>query len=152
VPGTTELVLRIFFAGLAGLVLGLDRDWKNKPVDFRAYPIVSVTAALMAVVGTEVLSHLDNTGKAMAVDPLRIMQAVMTSIGFLGAGVLIKHGDNVVGTATGASIWAAAGLGLSIGLGYYALSFAAFACVLILLVIFGWFMPAIDSKKDNRRK
>lgn len=149
---TTELVLRIIAAALAGLVLGLDRDWKNKPVDFRAYSIVSATAAMIAIVGMQLIADTPNPDKSIAMDPLRTMQAVMMSIGFLGAGVLMKQGGTVIGTATGASIWAAAGLGTVIGLGYYAIALTGFSCILVLLVVFGWLMPVMDNKKDNRRK
>jgi putative Mg2+ transporter-C (MgtC) family protein len=151
-PSTTELVLRIVFAALAGLVLGVDRDWKNKPVDFRAYAIVSAIAAMVAVVSMQLMHDTPNPDKSVAMDPLRTLQSVLMSIGFLGAGVMMRQGGTVIGTATGASIWAAAGLGVAIGLGYYAYAFTGFACILVLLVVFGWLMPAFEGKKDNKRK
>jgi putative Mg2+ transporter-C (MgtC) family protein len=151
-PSETELVLRILFAALAGLVLGVDRDWKNKPVDFRAYAIVSATAAMIAIVSLQLMQDTPNPDKSIAMDPLRTLQSVLMSIGFLGAGVMMQRDGTVIGTATGASIWAAGALGVAIGLGYYAYAFTGFVCILVLLVVFGWLMPAVEGKKDNKRK
>lgn len=148
----TELVLRIIVAGLAGLVLGIDRDWKNKPVDFRAYAIVSATAAMIAIASLQLVNDTHNPDKSVAMDPLRILQSVMMSIGFLGSGVIMKQDGKVIGTATAASIWAAAGLGVTIGIGYYKFALTEFICLLVLLVVFGWFMPLFGDSKDNRRK
>jgi putative Mg2+ transporter-C (MgtC) family protein len=149
---TTELVLRIIVAAIAGLVVGFDRDWKNKPGDFRAYAIVSSMAAMIAVVTLHIVQDTPNPDKAVAMDPLRVLQSVLMSIGFLGAGLIMKQGDHVVGTATAACVWAAAGLGATIGLGYYAFAFTGFSCLLVLLVVFGWLMPMLGDRKDNRRK
>ncbi len=149
---TTELVLRIIASALAGLVVGFDRDWKDKPGDFRAYAIVSSMAAMIAVVSLALVHDTSNPDKSIAMDPLRVLQSVLMSIGFLGAGLIIKQGDHVVGTATAACVWAAAGLGACIGLGYYAFAFTGFACILVLLVVFGWLMPVMGGPKDSKRK
>ncbi len=133
-----EMLIRLGLAAIAGLVMGLDRDIKNKPVDFRAYMIVCTASALLAIVSMEIVFVIPEQENFM-VDPNRIVQGILTGIGFLGAGAIIHTGqDHVVGTATGASIWASGSLGLCIGYGFYALAFATFILIAFILVVLGW--------------
>ena len=81
-----ELLLRVGMAMVFGLILGLERDTKNKPIDFRAYMIVSVTTCVLAILGQEIYSDFSDASKIMRVDIANIIAGVMTGIGFLGAG------------------------------------------------------------------
>jgi putative Mg2+ transporter-C (MgtC) family protein len=128
-----EMCLRLLLAVAAGFVFGLDRDLKNKPIDSRVYMIVCVASALLAITSVEMAEVMSGENGVFSVDPARTIQGVMIGIGFLGAGSIIqKSSQNVVGMATGASIWASAGLGVAVGLGYYGLFLA---CSLIIAVI-----------------
>lgn len=137
--GWPELLLRVALAMLFGLLLGLDRDSKNKPIDFRAYMIVAVTSCIVAVLGQELYSDFANADPVISVDLAKIIAGVLTGIGFLGAGAIIHRGEgNVVGTATGASIWSAGGIGLALGFGFYGLALVAFLAVGMILAFSGW--------------
>lgn len=136
---TGDLALRLFLSAAAGLILGLDRDIKHKPVDFRAYMIVCIASCLLAIMAMEIPHTMAEQEHIVQIDPNRIVQGVLTGIGFLGAGAIIRKPDDtgVIGTATGASIWASGILGLAIGFGYYGLSLLAFFVIAVTLIALG---------------
>ncbi|WP_085899493.1 MgtC/SapB family protein [Kiloniella majae] len=151
-----ELLLRIGLTMAFGLVLGLERDTKNKPIDFRAYMIVAVTTCVLAILGQEIYSDFASAKDIVKVDLSTIVSGVMTGIGFLGAGAIIQRGDRVVGTATGASIWAAGGIGLTIGFGFYTLGIVAFGAISLTLLAGGlcrtWFSGNDDKEKEAKEE
>lgn len=145
-----ELVLRILLAMVFGMILGLDRDSKNKPVDFRAYMIVAVTTCVVAILGQEINANFDANESFVSLDLGKIIAGSLTGIGFLGAGAIIhQDGSKVIGTATGASIWAAGGIGLALGFGFYNLAIAAFLAIGIILIGGGIFMSKVQGKSDS---
>ncbi len=139
---------------LFGFILGLERDSKNKPIDFRAFMIVAVTTCILAILGQEIYSDFaSEEGGTLKVDLSSIIAGVMTGIGFLGAGAIIHRGDNrVVGTATGASIWAAGGIGLAIGFGFYSLGIVAFVAIGAILLAGGIFRTKFSGIDDNEKQ
>lgn len=148
--GWPELLLRVGLAMLFGLLLGLDRDSKNKPIDFRAYMIVAVTSCIVAVLGQELYSDFADADQVVSVDLAKIIAGVLTGIGFLGAGAIIHRGEgNVVGTATGASIWSAGGIGLALGFGFYGLALVAFLAVGMILVFSGWLVGRLRDSDPS---
>jgi putative Mg2+ transporter-C (MgtC) family protein len=143
-----EAFLRVVIAVMAGLVIGLDRDLKNKPVNFRAYMIVAGTACAVAILSAELALRED-----MTIDIGKSIAGVMTGIGFLGAGAIIhRSGTNVVGTATGASIWAAGGIGLTAGFGIYGLFLTFSVAVAAILIISGLLMPHLSGEDDREQE
>lgn len=138
---------------LFGLVLGLERDTKNKPIDFRAYMIVAVTTCILALLGQEIYSDFSESDSVARVDFSSIISGVMTGIGFLGAGAIIQRNDDrIVGTATGASIWAAGGIGLAIGFGLYSLAIVSFAAIGAILLIGGVIRFQFTGREDKEDK
>ncbi len=145
-----ETLLRVFLALVFGFFLGLERDSKDKPIDFRAFMIVAVTTCIIAIMGQELYSDYSQASDVVSLDLGKIISGVLTGIGFLGAGAIIKVEKNqVVGTATGASIWAAGGIGLCLGFGNYALAAIAFAAIALILVI-GGVMAGMVSRTDRK--
>lgn len=147
-----ELILRVGLAMGFGLLLGLDRDTKNKPIDFRAFVIVAVTTCIIAIMGQELYAELSIGSEDVAspLDFAKIIAGVLTGIGFLGAGAIIhKSDDRVVGTATGASIWAAGGMGLALGFGFYGIAVVAFVAIALTLVLGGICMKVFQGKEDK---
>ena len=133
-----ELLLRVGMAMVFGLILGLERDTKDKPIDFRAYMVIAVTTCILAILGQEIYSDFASADGVARVDLTTVIAGVMSGIGFLGAGAIIQRGNNrVIGTATGASIWASGGIGLAIGFGFYGLGIVAFAAISITLLVGG---------------
>ena len=145
-----EAILRIGLACLFGLVFGLERHTKNKPINFRVYMLVSMTSCVICILGLELGQELLEQDSVTNLDLGKIISGTLTGIGFLGAGAIMKLDDNrVIGTATGASIWASGGIGLTLGFGYYGLAFAAFVTVALILFIGGFFMKHSKNLQND---
>ena len=145
-----EVCLRVFLAMSFGFVLGWDRDSKNKPIDFRAYMIVCVATCLIAMATQELYADFANSENLLSLDLGKIMAGTLTGIGFLGAGAIIKRDDHqVIGTATGASIWAAGSIGLVLGFGIYPLAIIGFLSIASILIIGGYYMSIFQGKEDR---
>lgn len=145
-----DVTLRVLLAALFGLLIGLDRDQKNKPVDFRVYMIVAITTTVVTIMAQEINSYYSSTEQFLTLDLGKIIAGVLTGIGFLGAGAIIKVNDSqVVGTATGASIWASGGMGLCLGFGLYGLAFVLFIALSLTLVIAGRAMSKLTNTNQK---
>tara|TARA_B100001750_G_C15519668_1_gene610418 strand:- start:3784 stop:4284 length:501 start_codon:yes stop_codon:yes gene_type:complete len=136
-----ELIARVALAGIFGALLGLDRDAKGKPVDFRAFMIVCISTCLVAILGQELFFTYKNEAESefLNLDLGKIIAGALTGIGFLGAGAIIQNCDEqkVVGTATGAGIWGSAIIGLCLGFGQLILALTGFIIIGIILFFAG---------------
>ncbi|HVI53146.1 MAG TPA: MgtC/SapB family protein [Candidatus Sulfotelmatobacter sp.] len=106
-----------------GLLVGYERSYHGRAAGMRTYGLVCVASAALTIVsgypGYWFGGHSLTSGVTVG-DPTRVIQGIVTGIGFLGAGVIMKEGFNISGLTTAASIWAAAVIGVTIGLGFYA--------------------------------
>jgi putative Mg2+ transporter-C (MgtC) family protein len=133
------IALHLVFALAAGGIIGLERSYHGRPAGFRTHALVCLSSSMLMVLTVyqdtwfEAFS-LDRT----IVDPTRMAQGIMTGIGFLGAGVIMKEGLTVRGLTTAASIWITAGIGIMIGVGFYFPAGIATAMTLIVLSVFRW--------------
>ncbi len=123
-----DLLIRLLIASLFGGFVGLERDIHGRDAGLRTHLLVSLGAGVFMVLSEVVARTSANTGSVA--DPTRIAAQIVTGIGFLGAGVIIKAGVNVRGLTTAASLWTAAGIGMAAGGGYYVIS--GFTTVLAL--------------------
>lgn len=116
-----ELFLRIFVSGCLGFLIGMDRSFKNKPAGIKTYTYVCVACTLITLISIESADTLSghNTGKMM--DPMRLAAQIVSGLGFLGAGLILKEGFKVKGLTSAAMIFFAGGVGIGIGAGFYAL-------------------------------
>ena len=123
------IAIRVGAALIAGAVIGIDRELKRKPAGMRTHSLVSIGAAVVVLV-----TAAHSTGDADAVS--RAIQGIITGIGFLGAGVIIKYEDErrVEGLTTAASIWVAAALGMACGAGQVELVLIALGAVMLVLI------------------
>lgn len=129
-----EIVGLIALAGALGALIGVERELANKSAGLRTHALVAAGAGLAAAVGEVLLTTASDAG-AVSGDPVRALHAVLTGIGFLGAGAIIRHrGEgSVEGLTTAASLWLAATVGVATGLGLWIV--AAGATLLALLVL-----------------
>ena len=134
-----EIVFRMLAALLAGGLIGLERSHRGRPAGFRTHALVCLASSLLMLV-TVYESHWfhASTGTRVAVDPTRMAQGIMTGIGFLGAGAIIKEGFTVRGLTTAASIWATAAIGILTGIGFYFAAAAGTVLALGTLSLFRW--------------
>jgi putative Mg2+ transporter-C (MgtC) family protein len=112
-----ELVARVLAAAALGGLVGLDRELSNQPAGFRTHILVSLGSALFTLVGAYGFSQF--SGQTAPVDPSRIAAQVVTGIGFLGAGAIIRQGMNIRGLTTAAALWVTAAIGMAVALGYW---------------------------------
>jgi putative Mg2+ transporter-C (MgtC) family protein len=127
---TTDIVIRLLTALACGAVIGLNRDIRGKPAGFRTFGLVGLGSALVVIV----MHDTPDTGA----DALsRVIQGVLTGIGFLGAGVILHRVQpaKVAGLTTAAAVWLTAGLGMAAGSGQLTLTWIALVLGLLVLVL-----------------
>ena len=144
----TENLLRLVAAALFGLLLGVDRELKDKPAGVRSYMLVSIGAAGFAILTLELPASLESAQIDFTLDPSRAIQGLIGGIGFLGAGAIIRRNGGVQGVATGAAIWLSGAIGMACGFGNYGLAVSMTAIALFVLVIVGFFRrhPPLESE------
>jgi putative Mg2+ transporter-C (MgtC) family protein len=128
--GVARLALVVVLAG----AVGLERELRDQEAGLRTHMLVGLGAALFVIVGNFSWSGLDfGNDVGIVLDPSRVIAYVITGIGFLGAGTIIKHGTSIKGLTTAASLWVVAAIGVAIGAGQYGLGVVATAIVLLSL-------------------
>lgn len=105
-------IIPVIAATICGMLVGIEREWKGKPAGIRSNVLICVGCALFARIS------IDFTGEQMA-DPTRIISQIVTGIGFLGGGVILKNEDKIVGITTAAFIWIVSSMGILAGCGYF---------------------------------
>lgn len=137
-----EIAVRLVIAVLFSGAIGFDREFKNRPAGIRTHILVCVGATVIALIQRQLeyeafqmaLLYPDMEG-VIRVDSARLICQVVSGIGFLGAGTIIITKRSVMGLTTAATLWAIAGLGLAIGMGYYLVAVAGFVAVILVLIL-----------------
>lgn len=136
--------MNLLGALLLGLVVGYERSYHGRAAGMRTYGLVCMaSAALTVIVGYPEFWYAGhpNAGNAVA-DPTRVIQGIVTGVGFLGAGVIMKEGLNISGLTTAASIWASSAIGILVGVGFYAaailLTLLSAACMMWVSRLENW--------------
>jgi putative Mg2+ transporter-C (MgtC) family protein len=131
--GNGEIALRLGAAVILGSVLGLNRDLHGKPAGVRTHGLVSLGAAVAVIIS------LGLPGESKSMDPnaiSRVLQGILTGIGFLGAGVILREtSGHVTGLTTAATVWLCAVLGVTCGLGYWSVLGVALALTVVVLTL-----------------
>lgn len=141
------MVFRIIAALAAGGLIGLERSHRGRPAGFRTHALVCLASSLLMLV-TVYESHWfprDSAARVM-VDPTRMAQGIMTGIGFVGAGAIIKEGFTVRGLTTAASIWITAAIGILTGIGFYFAALIGTVLALGTLSAFRWIEARLPSE------
>jgi len=134
-----EITLRLLIALLFGGAVGLERSYHGRPAGFRTHALVCLGSSLLMLVTVyEGQWFVPHGLSRVTVDPTRMAQGIMTGIGFLGAGVIMKEGLSVRGLTTAASIWVTAAIGVLVGIGFYFPAALAAAAALGTLSAFRW--------------
>ncbi|KXS40867.1 MULTISPECIES: MgtC/SapB family protein [unclassified Candidatus Frackibacter] len=139
--------MRLLLATLLGGLIGWERESNSRPAGFRTNILVCVGAALIMVVSIG-LYHLFQSSRAA--DPSRIAAQVVSGIGFLGAGTIIREGFSVKGLTTAASLWAVAGVGLAVGAGFYFSAISGTVLIFLTLSILNTIEHNIAQKSGLR--
>ena len=129
-PEDLQTGVRLLAAACLGGLIGVEREKHGKEAGFRTYAIVCLGSALIMIVSVRIFEIYQGVA---AVDPSRIAAQVVSGIGFLGAGAIIRFPEKISGLTTAAGIWVASGIGLACGMGEY--HAAIFTTVLTLLIL-----------------
>jgi putative Mg2+ transporter-C (MgtC) family protein len=133
-----ELFERLALAAVLGGVLGLEREWHHKTAGLRTNILIAMGAALFTLMS---MALTGTNG-----DPSRVASQIVTGIGFLGAGAILRTNAGVQGLTTAAAIWVNAAIGVAVGGGEYHLAFIATGVTLIVLVV----LPPIERWVERR--
>lgn len=139
-----EIIKRLIISTIFGGLIGLEREYSNRPAGFKTHVLVTVGATLMMIISINGVSSLDGVTQG---DPYRLAAQVVSGIGFLGAGTIMKTGNSIEGLTTAASLWVCAGIGLAVGTGSYLSAVAVVVIVLATLMSQGM----LDSRTVLRR-
>jgi putative Mg2+ transporter-C (MgtC) family protein len=129
-----EVLLRLALAAALGAAIGLERELREREAGLRTHLLVSLGSALFTIVSAYGFhAFLASGASVVRADPTRIAAQIVTGIGFLGAGAIIRQGLSVRGLTTAATLWVVAAIGLAAGAGYYSAAVVATVLVLVSL-------------------
>ena len=152
-PSEAELAGRLLLAAVLGGLVGLERELTDQTAGLRTHVSVALGSALFVIAGAygfeEFVQRQSETNVVIGVD--RVASTVVTGVGFLGGGAILKHGASVRGLTTAASLWVTAAIGLAVGLGSYAMG--VIATVVLLVALAGLRAPRrwIENHLARRR-
>lgn len=161
--------LNLLGAMLLGFVVGYERSYHGRAAGMRTYGLVCMaSAALVVIAGYPDSWYGGHADSMIAADPTRIIQGIVTGIGFLGAGVIMKDGLNISGLTTAASLWASSAIGVMVGVGLYEaailLTVLSASCMILVSRVEGWlpsrpavavtmqFKPGFEPREDVLRR
>jgi putative Mg2+ transporter-C (MgtC) family protein len=144
-----DILVKLLLAALAGGLVGLEREKHGRPAGLRTNLLVAVGSCVMVIISEAYYIKYAgyNAESTLRIDPARVAAQIVTGIGFLGAGVILKEGATVRGLTTAAGLWAVSGLGMAFGMGFYSLGGIATILVLVSLSLLKRLDPFI--KKDR---
>ena len=140
------IVIHLLVATLAGGLIGYERSYQGRPAGFRTHTLVCIASSLLMLLTVYQSAWFSASADIVRIDPTRMAQGIMTGIGFLGAGVIVKEGASVRGLTTAASIWITAAIGVLAGVGFYFPVIVGTLLTLGALSMFRWIenrMPVI---------
>ena len=142
-----DIALRLVASLVVGGLIGLERSYHGRPAGFRTHSLVCLSTSLLMLVTVYETRWFPNiTQGRISLDPTRMAQGIMTGIGFLGAGTIIRDGLSVRGLTTAASIWITAAIGILVGIGFYFPALMATILTLGTLSVFRWIENQIPSQ------
>ncbi|UXH43936.1 MgtC/SapB family protein [Rossellomorea vietnamensis] len=154
-----DIYFRIVVSAVLGFIIGWDRSSKNKPAGLKTYTYVSVACTLITIVSIEGANMLSEPDSGKMMDPLRLAAQIVSGLGFLGAGVILKDGLRVKGLTSAAMIFYVGGIGIGIGAGFYSIVIFATLVTFIMTRIGNFFeereikamsLPKLRKKSDEK--
>lgn len=149
----SELLIKLVISALLGLVIGLERELKSKPLGLKTSLVISIISCLLTIVSIESAYVLPGRDDIMIrMDPLRLAAQIVSGIGFLGAGVILRRGnDHISGLTTAAMVWGAAGIGIAVGAGFYVEAVVGVILLIISVELIPFAIVKIGPKSLTKR-
>ncbi len=133
-----DFVWRLLTAAALGAAIGLEREYRQKPAGLRTNILIALGSALFTILSIEMTTGVGDTS--------RVAGQIVTGIGFLGGGAILRSGDTVHGMTTAATIWVNAAIGVAAGTGQYRLAVVTAAMTLVVLAV----LPPIETYFERR--
>lgn len=138
-----ELLFKLGISILLGLFIGLDRQLKKKPLGVKTSMVISVASCLITIVSIESVHKYSLPGHTN-MDPMRLAAQIVSGVGFLGAGVILRRNNDVIsGLTTASLVWAASGLGIAIGAGFYLEAIVAMILIILAINVFPFIIKSM---------
>ncbi|MED0659241.1 MULTISPECIES: MgtC/SapB family protein [Bacillus] len=149
-----HILVKLVISAVLGLIIGLERELKRKPVGLKTSLVISIVSCLLTIVSSESAYVFPaNHDVNITMDPLRLAAQIVSGIGFLGAGVILRRGnDSISGLTTAAIIWGAAGIGIAVGAGFYVEAIAGVVLLIISVEIIPLVFLVIGPKKLREKE
>jgi putative Mg2+ transporter-C (MgtC) family protein len=144
--GVGAICMRLLCAMAVGMIIGMEREYTNRPAGLRTHILVALGACVVTITGQLIFAQYRQLGASP--DPARLSAQVITGVGFLGAGTILREGSNVKGLTTAASLWAIACLGIAAGFGFYSAAIAGMVFIFITLTILEFFQHKFLGNHD----
>lgn len=126
------ILLKLGISAFLGLIIGLEREIKRKPVGLKTSLVISIVSCMLTIVSIESAFKFPGSDQLnVTMDPLRLAAQIVSGIGFIGAGVILRRDNSISGLTTAAIIWGAAGIGIAVGAGFF---FEAIVGVVLLMI------------------
>ena len=139
-PEYTAIIIRLVAAAVLGSLIGFERSYHGRPAGLRTHALVCTASSLLMLFTVFQLELLESMPtETIRIDPTRMGQGIMTGIGFLGAGVVLKERLTIRGLTTATSIWMVAAIGIIVGMGFFSAAALATIMTLLILTVFGSF-------------
>lgn len=124
---------RLLLAAALGAVVGMEREWRNRPAGLHTHILICLATAAIAILTIEI-THVDVfAGQEIRIDPIRLVEATTAGVAFLAAGLIFFAKGEVHGLTTGAGMWLAGAIGLAVGLGFWQIALLATVLAVIVL-------------------
>ncbi|PRO67011.1 MgtC/SapB family protein [Alkalicoccus urumqiensis] len=143
-----EMLIQIAASAVIGFLIGWDRYSKSKPAGIKTYMYVCASCCLITLVSIHSVTHFAETSDNIMMDPMRLAAQIVSGLGFLGAGVILKDGFSVTGLTSAAMIFFVGGVGIGIAAGFYILTVTAVIATIILARVGNF----IEDKMDENEK
>ncbi len=153
----SSIIVRVVLASVVGILVGIERELSNHPAGMKTHSLVCLGAAITSIISQEISydisSMMVSADIGAKVDVSRIASGVVSGIGFIGAGAIIKSKDGsvVTGITTAATVWISGCMGLAIGMGYYRVTLIAFIMVMISTLFLKQFEERFIKNRGTRR-
>jgi putative Mg2+ transporter-C (MgtC) family protein len=144
-----QIIIRLILSVVLGGLIGLERQLHRRAAGLRTHIMVSLGSCLIMLTSLYVFDIYNNR---VPLDPTRLAAGVITGIGFLGAGAIIRDREGVKGLTTAASLWVVAGIGLAVGSGFYLGGIFTTVLALVALVLLRYIEEIIFSKEEGGDK
>ena len=144
-----EMFLRLIVAAVLGLMMGLERELKRKSLGLKTILVISIVSCLLTIVSIQsAYIFQDSAFVDIRMDPLRLAAQIVSGVGFLGAGVILRRDDDTVsGLTTAAIVWGAAGIGVATGAGFYAEAITGVVLLLVSIEVIPVLIKRLTIKK-----